>query len=336
MGDAKLSYLGFSYGSYLGNTYANLFPNRIRALVIDGVLDPRLWSSGWQVRSDRVATEAVFEEFLRLCDAAGPQCAFFAASGSAARWEAVAASIRREPLVVDAEFTYTYDLLIADAAGAMYAPEIWADYAAFLDQVADLALADQPAAALVTQRERLLQRLTAPQQEADYPNFFGRVLRQPVRRHRVSEAVLDLPRDRGIRRTWFAVRSVLVVAKRRLRRLADRPRPVRRPVDGADVGPGPGGGQLLRPCDRLRRRPCQRQAAAQQPAVDVRRLGPHRLRTQRLQHDTHRPLPAHGGPAAAGHHLPRKPQPVPRCRHTTVNDADAADRASHIEAVRVT
>ena len=171
VGDAKLSYLGFSYGSYLGNTYANLFPDRVRALVIDGVLDPRLWSSGWQIRSDRVATQEVFDEFLRLCDAAGPQCAFFTAAGSTARWDALAARIRREPLVVDAEFTYTYDLLVADAASAMYAPEIWSDYAAFLDQVADLALANQSAAALATVRERFRQRLSAPHPEADYPNF---------------------------------------------------------------------------------------------------------------------------------------------------------------------
>ena len=76
VGDRKLTYLGFSYGSYLGNTYANLFPGNVRALVIDGVLDPRLWSSGWQIKSDRVATQEEFDEFLRLCGEAGPECAF--------------------------------------------------------------------------------------------------------------------------------------------------------------------------------------------------------------------------------------------------------------------
>ena len=44
LGDTKLSYLGFSYGSYLGNVYANLFPDRVRALTIDGVLDPVAWA----------------------------------------------------------------------------------------------------------------------------------------------------------------------------------------------------------------------------------------------------------------------------------------------------
>jgi pimeloyl-ACP methyl ester carboxylesterase len=46
VGDAKLTYAGYSYGSYLGSTYANLFPGKVRALVVDGVLDPVAWSTG--------------------------------------------------------------------------------------------------------------------------------------------------------------------------------------------------------------------------------------------------------------------------------------------------
>ena len=46
VGDNKLSYAGVSYGSYLGVTYANLFPTRVRAVVVDGVLDPIAWSTG--------------------------------------------------------------------------------------------------------------------------------------------------------------------------------------------------------------------------------------------------------------------------------------------------
>jgi pimeloyl-ACP methyl ester carboxylesterase len=40
MGSAKLDYLGFSYGSLLGETYAALFPTKIEHMVIDGVIDP--------------------------------------------------------------------------------------------------------------------------------------------------------------------------------------------------------------------------------------------------------------------------------------------------------
>jgi pimeloyl-ACP methyl ester carboxylesterase len=40
LGDAKLTYLGKSYGTYLGAWYAQLFPRHVRALVLDGALNP--------------------------------------------------------------------------------------------------------------------------------------------------------------------------------------------------------------------------------------------------------------------------------------------------------
>ena len=177
VGDVGLSYLGFSYGSYIGNTYANMFPGRIRALVIDGVLDPRLWSSGWQVASDRVATAREFREFLRLCDEAGVDCALSAPGGSAARFEALASAIRAEPLVFPNGFVYSYDFLVADAGSAMYTPEYWGGpdgYAAFFDLLADAVLGDVSAiqraeAARQALQERLKQ--AAPARQA-YDNFF--------------------------------------------------------------------------------------------------------------------------------------------------------------------
>ncbi|WAP51651.1 alpha/beta hydrolase [Arthrobacter sp. ATA002] len=39
-GDGKLNYLGFSYGTYLGATYAELFPGNVGRMVLDGGLDP--------------------------------------------------------------------------------------------------------------------------------------------------------------------------------------------------------------------------------------------------------------------------------------------------------
>lgn len=40
LGEPKLSYLGFSYGTLLGAVYATLYPDRIRAFVLDGAVDP--------------------------------------------------------------------------------------------------------------------------------------------------------------------------------------------------------------------------------------------------------------------------------------------------------
>src|SRR4029077_12610583 len=40
LGQPKLTYYGFSYGTYLGTVYAELFPSKVRAMVLDGAVDP--------------------------------------------------------------------------------------------------------------------------------------------------------------------------------------------------------------------------------------------------------------------------------------------------------
>ena len=42
LGDSQLTYMGQSYGTLLGLTYAQLFPTHVRAMVLDGVIDPAL------------------------------------------------------------------------------------------------------------------------------------------------------------------------------------------------------------------------------------------------------------------------------------------------------
>jgi pimeloyl-ACP methyl ester carboxylesterase len=49
VGDAKLTYWGISYGSLLGSTYAQLFPDRVRAVVFDGNMDPQITLAGISV-----------------------------------------------------------------------------------------------------------------------------------------------------------------------------------------------------------------------------------------------------------------------------------------------
>ena len=108
VGDDQLTYAGVSYGSYLGVTYANLFPDRVRAVVVDGVLDPIAWSTGrgneaatlpfsTRLQSD-VGAQATLNEFFRLCDAGGPKCAF--SGGAAARYAALASRLRANPVPI--------------------------------------------------------------------------------------------------------------------------------------------------------------------------------------------------------------------------------------------
>jgi pimeloyl-ACP methyl ester carboxylesterase len=56
VGDRQLTYLGFSYGTFLGATYAQLYPHRVRAMVLDGALDPTL-SSTAEIDAQSVAID---------------------------------------------------------------------------------------------------------------------------------------------------------------------------------------------------------------------------------------------------------------------------------------
>jgi pimeloyl-ACP methyl ester carboxylesterase len=179
-GDRKLTYLGFSYGSILGQNYANLFPSRVRALVIDGVLDPIAWTTGRgdQARTTPLGTRLAsadgarrtLGEFFRLCDEAGPGCAF---SGNASRrYAALAQRLRGHPVIITdpstgETFTVTYNDLIAMTLGALYSPFVWPDVAFLL---ADLERQISPAA--LGQRLGAIRTklgLAAAAQE-DYPN----------------------------------------------------------------------------------------------------------------------------------------------------------------------
>ncbi|MFF9126515.1 alpha/beta fold hydrolase [Streptomyces sp. NPDC014889] len=44
LGERRISYLGYSYGSYLGEVYATMFPGRVDRMVLDGVIDPHRYS----------------------------------------------------------------------------------------------------------------------------------------------------------------------------------------------------------------------------------------------------------------------------------------------------
>ncbi|GGZ13122.1 proteinase [Streptomyces inusitatus] len=66
LGDRKLTYVGASYGTFLGATYAELFPARTGRLVLDGALDPALPAR--QVNRDQTAGfETAFQSFAADC-----------------------------------------------------------------------------------------------------------------------------------------------------------------------------------------------------------------------------------------------------------------------------
>ncbi len=66
--DPKLNYLGFSYGTELGAVYAHLFPTRIRAMVLDGAVDPATAGDAIKSNDEQIAGfESAFDQFAADC-----------------------------------------------------------------------------------------------------------------------------------------------------------------------------------------------------------------------------------------------------------------------------
>jgi pimeloyl-ACP methyl ester carboxylesterase len=185
VGDEQLTYMGYSYGSFLGATYAKLFPERIRALAVDGAIAPDDYA-GRPGTEDRSTPERMgqgpgaamtFGEFLRLCAEAGPPGCALAGLGDP---ETVVTDtldrLRSAPIEIELpgsgalEFTYT--AVVAQTYASLYYPTTWSQLA---DLLAHLA-AEKPelsgeAAAMVEQSMR-----GTPQrrhQGEDYPSIGG-------------------------------------------------------------------------------------------------------------------------------------------------------------------
>ena len=134
VGDKKLSYLGFSYGTYLGQVYANLFPDRVRALALDGVLDPWAWRGTKATRnvplSDRLRSAdgsyKALRELLVRCDRAGGQRCAFALGDPVANFDLIYQRLKQHPIVMDDDEgntgSYGHDDLVSEVRSAPLRP----------------------------------------------------------------------------------------------------------------------------------------------------------------------------------------------------------------------
>ena len=96
VGDPKLTYLGFSYGTLLGATYAGLFPGRVRAMVLDGAVDPSL-SPIASIEAQSVAFESVLADALKAC-ATAASCPWKPGADPVGAFQRLLDSTRSHPL----------------------------------------------------------------------------------------------------------------------------------------------------------------------------------------------------------------------------------------------
>jgi pimeloyl-ACP methyl ester carboxylesterase len=76
LGERKLTFVGYSYGSLMGQQYAELFPRNVRALVMDGNMDHSLRTAWDFARTETAPVEEGFREFAQWCDTTS-SCALY-------------------------------------------------------------------------------------------------------------------------------------------------------------------------------------------------------------------------------------------------------------------
>ncbi|MDQ0649189.1 pimeloyl-ACP methyl ester carboxylesterase [Microbacterium natoriense] len=144
LGDKKLNYLGYSYGTFLGATYAELYPDRVGSLVLDGAIDPAV--SGLEVGTTQaLGFESALRAYMQSCLDSG-DCPFSGTVDEAMTdLGALLASVDATPLKNGDGRMLGADALMTGIIAALYSEDSWS----YLTQALDEALQGDPSTAFV-------------------------------------------------------------------------------------------------------------------------------------------------------------------------------------------
>jgi pimeloyl-ACP methyl ester carboxylesterase len=142
VGDEQLTYLGFSYGTFLGATYAALFPDRHRALVLDAALDPEQFvHDPMALRLEQLASfETALDRFLAACAADQAACSGFGGTDPAGAYDQLLAVAAQTPIPAEGYLPdprpVVDDEILAVTARLLYSKQAWGLLGAALAQAA--------------------------------------------------------------------------------------------------------------------------------------------------------------------------------------------------------
>lgn len=148
LGERRISYYGVSYGTGIGQQYAERYPHRVRAMTLDSNMDHSLDTWNYQ-RTEAVAMEESYGQFADWC-ARTPSCVLHGRDARAL-FDSLYQRAEAGELVLpgDPPYSVTTQDLQGVAFGYMYDPANWFGFAQFL---ADLDAADPAAGRTLRQR----------------------------------------------------------------------------------------------------------------------------------------------------------------------------------------
>nr|WP_205863761.1 alpha/beta hydrolase [Planosporangium mesophilum] len=132
LGEPKLTYLGYSYGTLLGAVYAQLFPTHVRALVLDGAIDPTLDSVA-SAEGQAKGFERAFDNFSAWCRSNASKCPI--APDARATVTSAMDSARRTPVTGSGGRAATAGWIQTAVVASLYSQEQWPQLATALDNL---------------------------------------------------------------------------------------------------------------------------------------------------------------------------------------------------------
>ncbi|MDT5091235.1 MAG: hypothetical protein QOH60_598 [Mycobacterium sp.] len=124
LGEAQVNYLGFSYGTQLGTAYAQAFPQNIRAMVLDGAIDPQVDAVEKNVRQ-MAGFQRAFDDFAGEC-ATSPNCPLGQDPAKAVdRYHALVNPLVTSPGKTMDPRGLSYQDAITGTANSLYTPRFW-------------------------------------------------------------------------------------------------------------------------------------------------------------------------------------------------------------------
>lgn len=134
-GQQTLTYLGFSYGTYLGATYAELFPANTGRLVLDGAIDPSLRADELNLGQAK-GFEASLRAYVESCQSSKAGCPLSGdVDSGVSQIREFLESTKTAPIPTsDEQRPLTYDLATYGILGAMYQSQLWSSLNLALSQ----------------------------------------------------------------------------------------------------------------------------------------------------------------------------------------------------------
>jgi pimeloyl-ACP methyl ester carboxylesterase len=137
MGERRLNYLGYSYGTFLGATYAAMFPRHYRAMVLDGAVNPDEYINHplLSLAHQSDAAEIALQRFMTACAADQTACAGFGGADPMKAFDDLVAKLDATPQRVSASDPRMVDGddLLAGTFQELYAKYTWSDLAQALE-----------------------------------------------------------------------------------------------------------------------------------------------------------------------------------------------------------